>query len=107
MITNIKYKSYIVFAIINFATIPCVYFFYPETCGLPLEAVDLLFADRDGKRPSLLQVVRDSRRKEYLAEIEVTLQERARARADGKGALNGEKSEPAQFEHVGSGEKVA
>lgn len=82
MITNIGYKSYIVFAIINFLTIPCVYFCYPETCRMPLEAVDLLFADRDGKRPSIFQVVRDSVNKEFIAEIETTLQERARARAD-------------------------
>lgn len=28
MITNINYRSYIVFAVINFFTIPCVYFFF-------------------------------------------------------------------------------
>jgi len=69
MISNIGYKSYIVFAAINVATVPIVYFFFVETAGLPLEAVDILFADRDGKRPSILQVVRDSKNKEYLAEI--------------------------------------
>lgn len=30
LITNIKYKSYIVFAVLNFATIPIVYFTFPE-----------------------------------------------------------------------------
>ncbi|KAH0287093.1 putative hexose carrier protein [Aureobasidium namibiae CBS 147.97] len=69
MISNIGYKSYIVFAAINVATIPIVYFFFVETAGLPLEAVDILFADRDGKRPSILQVVRASKNKEYMAEI--------------------------------------
>ncbi|KAH7008999.1 putative hexose carrier protein [Ilyonectria destructans] len=59
LITNIGYKSYIVFAALNFAAIPVVYFFFPETNQLPLEAVDLLFS-RDGQTPNLLQVVRES-----------------------------------------------
>ncbi|KAK9318605.1 hypothetical protein V1524DRAFT_444486 [Lipomyces starkeyi] len=43
MINNITYKSYI----------------------RPLEMVDLLFADRDGKRPSMFRVVRDSTNKKF------------------------------------------
>ncbi|TKA77217.1 hypothetical protein B0A55_02569 [Friedmanniomyces simplex] len=83
MITNIGYKSYIVFAIINFITIPFVYFFYPETSRLPLEAVDLLFADREnGQRPSILRVVRDSTNKAFMAEVNATLEERARYGAE-------------------------
>lgn len=82
LITNIGYKSYIVFAVINFATIPVVYFFYPETSQLPLEAVDLLFADRDGQRPSIFRVVRDSRNKEFMAGVHAQLQERATERAE-------------------------
>jgi hypothetical protein len=69
MISSIGYKSYVVFAAINVATIPIVYFFFVETAGLPLEAVDILFADRDGKRPSILQVVRDSKNREYMADV--------------------------------------
>ncbi|KAJ5114390.1 hexose carrier protein [Penicillium alfredii] len=80
MITNIGYKSYIVFAVINFATVPLVYFWFPETSRMPLEAVDLLFADRNGQRPSLFQVVRDSTNKEFVMEMERQLQERARMR---------------------------
>ncbi|KAK3939791.1 general substrate transporter [Diplogelasinospora grovesii] len=80
MITNIGYKSYIVFAVVNLVTVPIVYFTYPETSQMPLEAVDLLFADRDGKRPSIFRVVRDSRDKAYLAQVRETLQERARQR---------------------------
>lgn len=91
MITNIGYQSYIVFAVINFVTIPVVYFCYPETCGMPLEAVDLLFADRDGQRPSIFRVVRDSRSKAFIAEIEATLQERARLGADNVGIIEAEK----------------
>ncbi|GAB7348250.1 hypothetical protein MBLNU459_g6241t1 [Dothideomycetes sp. NU459] len=97
MITNIGYKSYIVFAVINFATIPVVYYCYPETCRMPLEAVDLLFADRDGLRPSIFRVVRDSVNKDFIAEIGNTLQQRARQRAgdqetikEGKGVVQHE-----------------
>lgn len=84
MITNIGYKSYIVFAVINFATVPLVYFCFPETRAMPLEAVDLFFADRDGKRPSLWRVVRDSTNKEFVAEVERQLQERATRAASGE-----------------------
>lgn len=106
MITNIGYKSYIVFAVINFATIPCVYFFYPETCRLPLEAVDLLFADRDGKRPSIFRVVKDSVNKEFIAEIENTLQERARLRAETVEMIKEGKGIVAHEEYIGGKSKV-
>jgi hypothetical protein len=65
MVTNIGFKSYIIFAAINLAAIPMVYFFFPETARLPLEAVDLLFSPReDGKQPSIFRVVRNSTNKE-------------------------------------------
>ncbi|KAJ5765785.1 hexose carrier protein [Penicillium odoratum] len=82
MITNIGYKCYVVFAIINFATVPLVYFTFPETSKMPLEAVDLFFADRDGKRPSLWRVVRDSLDKDFVSGIERQLQDRAALRAE-------------------------
>lgn len=59
LITNIGYKSYIVFAVLNLAAIPVVYFFFPETNQLPLEAVDFLFS-RDGQTRNLLQAVGES-----------------------------------------------
>ncbi|KAK1023572.1 hypothetical protein LTS16_024762 [Friedmanniomyces endolithicus] len=96
MITNIGYKSYIVFAIINFVTVPFVYLFYPETSQLPLEAVDLLFADREnGQRPSIRQVVKDSTDKAFMAEVHATLQERARY-----GAESGEVEKPRAMAEV-------
>ncbi|KAJ5218065.1 hexose carrier protein [Penicillium cinerascens] len=82
MITNIGYKSYIVFAVINFATVPFVYFNFPETRQMPLEAVDLLFADRDGKRPSLWRVVQDSVNPDFVAGVKLQLEERARNRME-------------------------
>jgi MFS family permease len=81
MITNIGYKSYVVFAVINFVTIPLVYFFFPETSKLPLEAVDLLFADRDGQRPSIWRVVKESTDPVFMENIKKELAERVEARA--------------------------
>ena len=96
MITNIGYKSYIVFAIINFASVPVVYFFFPETSQRPLEMVDLLFADRDNGRPSILRVVKDSANKAFVAEIEVQLQDHVRLRDENKGIIDASKE---QVEH--------
>ena len=41
---SIGYKFFIIFAIFNLAFLPPIYFFYPETKGMTLEAVDLLFS---------------------------------------------------------------
>lgn len=38
-----------IFAIINASFLPPIYFFYPETKGLSLEAIDLLFQDPDSR----------------------------------------------------------
>ncbi|KAJ9494547.1 hypothetical protein H2202_009979 [Exophiala xenobiotica] len=43
-ITNIGYKSYIIFGLLNTAFIPIIYFLYPETKGKSLEQIDLLFS---------------------------------------------------------------
>ena len=40
---NIGYKTYIIFAVTNFAIVPIVYFFYPETAYRCLEEVDVIF----------------------------------------------------------------
>ncbi|KZO91052.1 general substrate transporter [Calocera viscosa TUFC12733] len=42
-ITNIGYRTYIIFGILNAAWWPVVYFFYPETKGKTLEQIDLMF----------------------------------------------------------------
>ncbi|KAL4922365.1 general substrate transporter [Aspergillus aurantiobrunneus] len=42
-ISSIGYRTYIYFAIFNFAFLPIIYFFYPETRNLTLEQIDLLF----------------------------------------------------------------
>ena len=43
-IQNIQYRTYIIFAVLNAAWLPVIYFFFPETKGLELEEVDRLFA---------------------------------------------------------------
>lgn len=95
MITNIGYKSYIVFAVINFVTVPLVYFCFPETSKLPLEAVDLLFADRDGQRPSIWRVVKDSKDPAFMENIKKELAERAEARAMNEQIVDAAKQERA------------
>lgn len=43
-INNIGYKTYIIFSIFNLIFLPIVYFYFKETKGLSLEAVDLVYA---------------------------------------------------------------
>ncbi|KAJ5172972.1 hypothetical protein N7492_005565 [Penicillium capsulatum] len=40
---NIKYRTYIIFAVINAFIFPIVYFFYPETAYRSLEEMDIIF----------------------------------------------------------------
>jgi len=40
---NIGYQTYIIFAVINFAIVPSVYFFFPETAYRSLEEMDEIF----------------------------------------------------------------
>jgi hypothetical protein len=46
-ISNIGWKTYIIFAVFNAAWIPVVYFFFPETKGMELEEVDKMFSNED------------------------------------------------------------
>ena len=41
---NIGWKTFVIFAVLNAVFIPMVYFFYPETKGLELEDIPLLFS---------------------------------------------------------------
>lgn len=43
-ISNIGWKTYIIFAVLNACWVPIIYFTFPETKGLELEAVDALFS---------------------------------------------------------------
>ena len=50
MINTISWKTYFVFMVINFATIPAVYFLFPETNAHKLERLDAIFAEAHDKR---------------------------------------------------------
>jgi hypothetical protein len=43
-ITNIGWRTYIIFAVLNATWVPIIYIFFPETKGMQLEDVDRLFA---------------------------------------------------------------
>lgn len=55
--THIGYKTYIIFAVINFVIFPVVYFFYPETAYRSLEEMDTIFH----KTTSIFDLVRVAR----------------------------------------------
>ncbi|SAM02657.1 hypothetical protein [Absidia glauca] len=46
---GIQFWTYILFALLNIAFIPMVYFWFPETKGLTLEQIEVLFATDDVK----------------------------------------------------------
>lgn len=48
--SSIGYKTYIIFAVINAAIFPVVYFFYPETAYRSLEEIDNIFQKTKGLR---------------------------------------------------------
>ena len=52
-IRNIGYRTYIIFAVLNAAWVPVIFFFFPETKGLELEEVDRLFAKSEDAKLSL------------------------------------------------------
>lgn len=41
---NLGYQTYIIFAVLNAAILPCVYFYFPETKSRSLEELDIVFA---------------------------------------------------------------
>lgn len=45
-LSNIGYAYFYVFFVFNFIGFLCYYFFYPETKGLTLEQIDVLFGDQ-------------------------------------------------------------
>lgn len=49
IISRLQWRAYLIFMCTNLAFIPLVYFCYPETANLTLEAVDYLFI-KEGKK---------------------------------------------------------
>ena len=113
---NIGYKTYIIFACINAAIVPSVYFFVPETANRSLEEMDEIFHNTTG----LFDVVgianelphRYGKRGELLIEYEDTEEARdaERRRSSvvagqggglGGGVFGGEKGEREHVERGG------
>lgn len=42
-IANISWRTYIIFAVLNFTWAPLLYLFYPETARMTMEEIDNLF----------------------------------------------------------------
>jgi len=51
--TNITWRTYLLFAVINTFMVPCVYLFFPETTGRSLEEMDEIFQEARGVRGAL------------------------------------------------------
>nr|POE48083.1 sugar transporter stl1 [Quercus suber] len=68
-IQNIRYKTYIIFAVLNSVFVPIVYFFYPETKGLALEEVDLLFA-KNAETVDKINLSQDRELRQDVAQLE-------------------------------------
>ena len=85
-IQNIGWKLYIVFCVLNWATIVIVYFFSPETAGKSLEQIDFLFASQS----TLRQVVKLSQKKDLdeMAVIRETQAQVHRQKLDTKQVEN-------------------
>jgi hypothetical protein len=47
-LANIKWRSYLIWAVLNLANAVIVFCFYPETAGMTLESVDRLFIEEPG-----------------------------------------------------------
>lgn len=52
LLTNLKWKGYLIFMCLNFAFVPLVYFCYPETSNLTLEEIDWLFLEKGAVKTS-------------------------------------------------------
>ncbi|KAK6457749.1 general substrate transporter [Scheffersomyces xylosifermentans] len=52
-IDHARWGTYLFFALMNYAFIPVIFFFYPETAGRSLEEIDIIFAKAyvDGRQP--------------------------------------------------------
>nr|POF13478.1 sugar transporter stl1 [Quercus suber] len=70
-IQNIRYKTYIIFAVLNSVFVPIVYFFFPETKGLALEEVDLLFA-KSAETVRRMSLAQDGRLRRVEEQLEKT-----------------------------------
>ncbi|GAB7347789.1 hypothetical protein MBLNU459_g5330t1 [Dothideomycetes sp. NU459] len=58
-ISNIGWRTYLMFAIFNASFFPIIYFFYPETAGRSLEEIDLIFAKGNLENMSYVRAAKE------------------------------------------------
>lgn len=79
MMGSLGWKGYMVFCIFNFAFLPVIYFYYPETSGRRLEEIDAIFY----KTSPIVAGTKWAKRGHFEAhELEVALRERGLKAAD-------------------------
>ncbi|TKA58250.1 hypothetical protein B0A49_11727 [Cryomyces minteri] len=72
-IANIGWRFYIIFAVLNFAWLPLIWYFYIETAGLSLEEIDKLFEIhyKGGKCMTWKEATRLAKEHIALAKIQI------------------------------------
>ena len=95
MITNIKWGTYLFFAIVNACFLPIIYFLYPETARRSLEEVDIIFAKGYNEK---ISYVRAAKELPFLADDEIDAKAREYGLVE---EIEGERAEEA----LESGEK--
>ncbi|TKA57295.1 hypothetical protein B0A49_11918 [Cryomyces minteri] len=72
-IANIGWRFYIIFAVLNFAWLPLIWYFYIETAGLSLEEIDKLFEIhyKGGKGMTWKEATRLAKEHIALAKIQI------------------------------------
>lgn len=78
-IRNLTYRFYIIFAALNLAFLPVVYFLYPETANRTLEDLDDYF-DRDSPHKTIIPIG-DKVAKQHQRPVEAIEAERRRVEA--------------------------
>lgn len=59
LISSIGWGTYLLFAALNAAFFPIIYFFYPETSGRSLEEIDLIFAKGNLEKMSYVRAAKE------------------------------------------------
>ena len=90
MINTIAWKTYFVFMCFNFAFIPVVYFFFVETNGYKLEAMDSIFQTAHEKGENPVWVERRVRKgdSDDARDVEKRLSEGASENVEDSGGMN-------------------
>lgn len=95
MFASLTWKTLIVFGAFNFASLPLVYYFFPETGGRTLEEINLLFAS---KSPLVSANEKEFRRLLEAAEGNVALAEKRLMQEVDESAGEGEGQEEIRIE---------